>query len=106
MKSVWLIEVSSMDVSKNTGIYPTNGKVIAVCDTKDTAVQFANMHISHSIEEARDFYNGEGVQPILEELTTEELIRGSAFLRIDESIEPHDKTEYFIRIKEWAVLEK
>ena len=111
MKSVWLISEASMDLddSKKSGYYPFDSaydKVIAICDSQETAVSFANEHVAHSAKEANDFYNGDGVEILNDNATKDELGFGIAYLKVTDPIEPHVTTFYYIKIKEWMVLEK
>jgi len=111
MKSVWLIAEAAMteDQSKKTGYYPFDSaydKVICICDSQESAVFFASEHIARSAKEANDFYDNEGVEVLNDEPTKDELGFGIAYLKVTDPIEPHCKTMYYIKIKEWAVLEK
>lgn len=111
MKNVWLICGASIteDQSKRTGRYPFNSEyknVISICSSKELAVKVANEHMARCIKEAKDFYVDEGVDVIIEEATTEELDTGIAWMAVTDPIEPHEKTFYFIKIKEWMVLEE
>ena len=111
MKNVWLICGASIteDGNKTTGRYPFNSEykdIIAICDSMELAAEFANEHMARCIKEAKDFYNDEGVNIIMEEATTEELKNGIEWMSIVDPIEPHDKTCYYIKIKEQMVLER
>ena len=110
MKSVWLVlGRSEVNENKNSGRYPFNseyGQIIAICDSEDTAVSVANEHIVYSAKEAEEFYEGEGVTQIIEEAERLELKTGIAYLRVRNPLEPHETTFYYIKIKEWYVIEK
>ena len=104
--NVWIITEDSLDVTKDNGRYPmTNrGFVIAVCDTKETAIEFANKHIKGEMDLANRADDGfGGVNVYTENITADQVNTWVTYMKVTDQ-EDGKSFEYSIRITNWMVL--
>lgn len=109
MRSVWIITEFCRDVTGYSGKYPwDSGNIVAICGSKDKAMEVVKDHVERQIKDARDEVDEINNVTIYNESPEDydELVKGITCMRVVETVEPHRVYEYGVAIREWMVIDE